>query len=119
MVLAEEYGRWPGCPNLLAVKMVDLTSENSVIFNGRIPISFAAKAGVQETEEVQGSRITVEWEDLEVGIEKGFKVTTALIDPKSEPVIFTKGPTSSMEEDISDSSRSVSISPEFADLDCT
>lgn len=99
VVLAEEYGRWPRYPHLLAVKMIDLTQENSVIINGRIPISFAAKAGVRETEESHGNRITVEWEDLETGIETGFKVTATVVDDGLCSPTFAGKSTASVDEE--------------------
>jgi len=103
-VLAEEYGRWPEDPSLLAVKMVDLNRENNKVVNGRIPIKFVGRGEVSETVEAYGNRITVEWPDLEAGMEAGLQITAAFALNLPPPTFVRHSTSSSEEENVSISS---------------
>ena len=89
VALVEEYGRFPGSPDLIAGKMVDLYEQKVVL--GRFPLTFVAIPGVRETTNTDGRRVSAIHQDLEAGMQRGFQITIRSTTPISYPQ-FVRGP---------------------------
>jgi hypothetical protein len=78
LALLEEFGRWPEEHGYIAGRV--FTWDTNDLAYGKIPARFVTVSGVEETVQFDNCRITVEWQDLEVGMSRGLKATAVPLE---------------------------------------
>ena len=78
LALLEEFGRWPEEHGYIAGRV--FTWDTEEVAYSKIPARFVTVSGVEETVQFDNCRITVEWQDLEVGMSRGLKATAVPLE---------------------------------------